>query len=114
MAYMQQMEGLLTRFFFLHSRMQARLKQWNDSDQATYGYRQMSLLDMPYLRRLQDQLWDDLDDAMLTARLHENLAELERYAVVVGQMMDGKAIDRDAGGFENAALFQLPKVTVSV
>jgi hypothetical protein len=110
MAYMQQMEGLLTRFFFLHARMQARLKQWSDTDQATYGYQQMSLLAMPYLRRLQDQLWDDLDDAALTARLHENFAELERYAAVVMQMIDGKTIDRHAGGFENAAVFQLPKV----
>ena len=53
MAYMQQLEGLLTRFFFLHARMQHKLKQWNDTDQAAYGYQQMSLLDMPYLHRIQ-------------------------------------------------------------
>jgi len=110
MAYMQSIEGLLTRFFFLHARMQARLKQWYDSDQASYGYGQMSLHDMPYLLRMQDQLWDELDDDALTARLQGNFAELERYAAVVMQMMDGKTIDRDAGGFENAAVFQLPKV----
>ena len=111
MAYMQQLEGLLTRFFFLHARMQAKLKQWSDADQASYGYQQMSLLDMPYLHRLQGQLWDDIDDATLTARLHENFADLERYAEVILQMAAGKTIDRDAGGFENAAVFQLPKVS---
>jgi hypothetical protein len=114
MAYMQQREGLLTRFFFLHARMQAKLKQWNDVDQGSYGYQQMSLLDMPYLHRIQGQLWDDIDDATLTARLHENLADLERYAEVILQMAAGKTIDRDAGGFENAAVFQLPKATVAV
>ena len=62
---MQQIEGLLTRFCFLHARMQARLKQWHDTDQASYGYQQMSLLDMPYLHRIQNQLWDELDDCCL-------------------------------------------------
>ena len=114
MAYMQQLEGLLTRFFFLHARMQAKLKQWNDVDQGSYGYQQMSLLDMPYLHRIQGQLWDDIDDATLTARLHENFAELERYAEVILQMAAGKTIDRDAGGFENATVFQLQKVSVAV
>ena len=61
MAYMQQIEGLLTRFFFLHARMQARLKVWNDTDRQSYGYQRMSLHDMPYLLRMQDALWDDLD-----------------------------------------------------
>ena len=36
--------------------------------------------------------------------------ELERYAAVVMQMIEGKTIERDAGGFENAAVFQLPRV----
>jgi hypothetical protein len=113
MAYMQQLEALLTRFFFLHARMQHKLKQWNDADQASYGYRQMSLLDMPYLHRIQGQLWDDIDDATLTTRLHENFAELERYAAVILQMAAGKTIDRNHGGFDNAAVFQLPKATVA-
>ncbi|BCS35276.1 halogenase [Luteitalea sp. TBR-22] len=113
MAYMQQLEGLLTRFFFLHARMQARLKAWSDSDQASYGYQQMSLLDMPYLHRIQGQLWDDIDDATLTMRLTENFAELERYADVILQMAAGKTIARDHGGFENAAVFQLPKAHVA-
>ncbi len=56
-------------------------------------------------------MWDDIDDATLTARLHENFAELERYAEVILQMTEGKTIDRDAGGFENAAVFQLSKVS---
>lgn len=113
MAYMQQLEGLLTRFFFLHARMQHKLKQWSDTDQASYGYQQMSLLDMPYLHRIQGQLWDDIDDATLTLRLQENLAELERYAEVILQMAAGRTIDRNAGGFDNAAVFQLPKAHVA-
>ncbi len=113
MAYMQQLEGLLTRFFFLHARMQARLKHWSDADQASYGYQQMSLLDMPYLHRIQGELADDIDDATLTARLHANFAELERYAEVILQMAGGRTIDRNAGGFDNAAVFQLPKATVA-
>lgn len=113
MAYMRQLDGLLTRFFFLHGRMQHKLKQWHDSDQAVYGYQQMSLLDMPYLHRIQGQLWDDMDDAALTMRLTENFAELERYADVILQMAAGRTIDRDYGGFDNAAVFQLPKATVT-
>lgn len=114
MAYMQQLEGLLTRFFYLHTRMQQKLKQWSDADRTGYGYQQMSLLDMPYLKRLQGQLDEELDDAALTARLEANFAELERYADVIQHMASGKAIDRDHGGFENAALFQLPRTVVAV
>lgn len=114
MPYMRQLEGLLTRFFFLHARMQHKLKQWHDIDRAAYGYQQMSLLDMPYLHRIQGELSDDIDDATLTARLHGNFAELERYAEVILQMAGGRTIDRNAGGFDNAAVFQLPKATVAV
>jgi hypothetical protein len=94
--------------------MQHLLKQWSDADQATYAFQQISLLDMPYLHRLQDQLWDDIDDAMLTMRLHENFADLERFADVILQMAEGRKIARDLGGFENAGMFQLSKVTVAV
>ena len=90
------------------------MKQWSDIDQATYAYQQMSLLDMPYLHRLQDQLCDDIDDATLTTRLHENFADLERYAEVILQMAEGRTIARDPGGFENAAMFQLSKASVTV
>jgi hypothetical protein len=93
--------------------MQAWLMAWSDSDQVSYGYQQMSLLDMPYLHRIQGQLWDDIDDATLTMRLTENFAELERYADVILQMAAGKTIARDHGGFENAAVFQLPKAHVA-
>jgi hypothetical protein len=113
MAYMERIEGLLTRFFFLHGRMQHRLKQWNDSDQASYAYRQLSVLDMPLLRRLQDQLWDDLDDDALTQRLESNFAELERFAAVLQMMASGGAIDRDHAGLENASAFQLEVASLS-
>lgn len=109
MAYMARVEGLLTRFFFLHGRMQRRLKEWSDADQASYAYRQLSVLDMPMLRRLQDQLWDDLDDEALTRRLESNFAELERFAEVLLVMASGGTIDRDHGGLENAGVFQLEK-----
>lgn len=113
MAYMQQIEGLLARFFFLHARMQQRLRRWYEADTASYGYQRMSLLDMPYLHRIQGQLCDDIDDATLTLRLQENLSELERYADVIVQMAEGRTVDRDHGGFENAAVFQLPKAAVT-
>ena len=88
----------MRRFFVLHARMQQMLKQWHDSDQAAYGYQQMSLLDMPYLHRIQGQLWDDIDDATLTARLQENFAELERYAKVILQMAAGQTIAEGCRG----------------
>ncbi len=112
-AYMRQLEGLLTRFFYLHARMQHTLRTWSETDTASYGYAQMSLLDMPYLKRLQGQLDGELDDAALTQRLQDNFVELERYADVIRQMAAGTTIDANAGGFEHANIFQLPR-TVTV
>ncbi|MBA2356600.1 MAG: halogenase [Acidobacteria bacterium] len=115
LAYMQQLDGLLTRFFFLHTRMQARLRQWNEADTPTgYGHAHVNYMDVPYLRTLQRGLADPLTDEQLTARLTTNLADLERFAQVLLQMAAGATLDRDAAGFEHVGALQLPKARVGL
>jgi flavin-dependent dehydrogenase len=115
LAYMQQLDGLLTRFFFLHTRMQAKLRQWDVDDTAnSYGHGHVNYMDVPYLKAIQGSLADTLTDEQLTARLHENLAQLERFAEVLMRMPAGATLERDQAGFENVAALQLPKVGVTV
>ena len=115
LAYMQQLDPLLTRFFFLHTRMQARLRQW-DVDDATkaYGHGHVNYMDVPYLRALKQSLADGLTDEQLLARLHENFANLERFAEVILRMAAGERLDGDVAGFENITALQLPRATASV
>ncbi|HTU99010.1 MAG TPA: NAD(P)/FAD-dependent oxidoreductase [Luteitalea sp.] len=115
LAYMQQLDLLLTRFFYLHTRMQAKLREWDAEDVSkAYGHDYLSLLDVPYLRTLQESLADELTDEQLTARLHANFAELERFADVILRMAAGERLETDAAGFENIGAIQLPRARASV
>ena len=112
--YMQQRDPLLTRFFYLHTRMQAKLRQWDLDDTAnSYGHAHVNYMDVPYLKALQQGLADPLTDEQLTARLEENFARLEQFADVLMRMPAGVTLDRDAAGFDNVTALQLPRASVT-
>ena len=113
LGFMQQLDPLLARFFHLHTRMQAKLREWDVEDAgAVYGHGHVNYMDVPYLRALQQGLADTLSDEQVTARLHENFAALERFAAVLMRMPAGERLDRDVAGFENVAALQLPRAHV--
>lgn len=114
LAYMRSIEPLLYRFFLLHARMQRRLREWDAAD-ASGGYerRYVNFMDVPWLKALQMSLADPLDEAGLTARLHENLAALERFADLLLRMAAGHKLERDDAGFENVGALQLGSHLVS-
>ncbi len=111
LEYMRSIEPLLYRFFLVHARMQRRLRDWSASDAADgYGQRYVNFMEVPWLKRLQMGLDDPLDAAALTARLTQNLADLERFADVLLRMAGGGVVERDAGGFDNVGALRLPAV----
>ena len=113
-AYMQQLDGLLTRFFFLHGRMQAKLRHWHDEDHVNrYGHAHVNYMDVPFLKALQASLADTLSDDELTTRIEANFRELERFSQVILRMAAGEQLDRHAAGFENVAALQLPRPRVA-
>lgn len=114
MAFMRELDPLLTRFFLLHTRMQARLRQWYaQDDPSAYGHAHVNYMDVPFLEAMQRSLADTLTRDQLRARLADNLAHLERFAEVLLQMPAGRTLERDAAGFENAGILQLPRVSVT-
>jgi hypothetical protein len=113
-AYLQRLDGLLTRFFFLHGRMQAKLRQWHDADHVNrYGHAHVNYMDVPYLKALQAGLADTLSDDELTTRVEANFRDLERFSQVILRMAAGERLDRHAAGFENVAALQLPQLGVA-
>jgi len=79
--FIASIEDLMRRFFVLHARMQQFLKAWNDIDARNYGAGFASVVTPEWLRRLQAELGGPLlEDGALRARLHTNLALLERFA----------------------------------
>ena len=71
---------LLRRFFALHVSMQDYLRAWHRSDTTMLTEGFASVVDVPYLSRLQDELDYPHDEASLRQTLEANLAWLERFA----------------------------------
>lgn len=110
LEFMRGLEPMLYRFFLLHGRMQRRLRTWNDTDAAdAYAQGFVDFLDVPWLRALQGGLDDQLDAETLSARLHDNLAALERFAEVLMRMAGGGVLGRYEDGFAHVDTLQLPR-----
>jgi flavin-dependent dehydrogenase len=108
LGYMRSLEPLLYRFFLLHARMQRRLREWDAGDESGgYARQYVNFMDIPWLRGLQMSLADTLDESALTARLHENLSALERFAELLLRMAAGETLARDEAGVENVGALQL-------
>jgi flavin-dependent dehydrogenase len=79
--FIASIEDLMRRFFVLHARMQQFLRAWNVIDQRDYGAGFASVVTAEWLRQLQAELGGPLlEDHALRARLHTNVALLERFA----------------------------------
>lgn len=79
--FMQSIDPLMRRFFVLHARMQQFLRAWDLADDGEYSGEGASVLDIPWLSRLQAGLdAHPVDDESLRHRLVSNLALLEGFA----------------------------------
>jgi flavin-dependent dehydrogenase len=80
--FMESIDHLLRRFFVLHARMQAFFRAWDLADDAgAYADSWANVVDLEFLRTLQEQLADPhMPDEALRARLETNFALLERFA----------------------------------
>ena len=79
-AFIQSIDPLLRRFFALHVTMQDYLREWHRRDTTMLVEGFASVVDEPYLRRLQNELDAPHDDASLRATLEANVAWLEKFA----------------------------------
>ena len=79
-AFIQSIDPLLRRFFALHVQMQDYLRDWHlrDTTMLVDGF--ASVVEEPYLWRLQNELDAEHDDASLRATLEANVAWLEKFA----------------------------------
>jgi flavin-dependent dehydrogenase len=79
--FMESIDPLMRRFFLLHARMQRFFRGWDLIDDGDYASDATSVVDVPWLGRLQASLGDPLmDDDALRKRLAGNLALLEGFA----------------------------------
>lgn len=79
--FLTSIELLMRRFTVLHARMQACLRAWDVADRGAYAGWYRGILDVPFLRQLQNALGGErLDDGPLRAKLEENVELLERFA----------------------------------
>ena len=79
-AFIQSIDPLLRRFFALHVTMQDYLREWHRRDTTMLVDGFASVVDEPYLWRLQNELDAPHDDASLRATLEANVAWLEKFA----------------------------------
>lgn len=79
-AFIQSIDPLLRRFFALHVSMQDYLRDWHHQDSSKLVEGFASVVDEPYLWRLQNELDAEHDDASLRATLEANVAWLEKFA----------------------------------
>jgi hypothetical protein len=91
-AFIQSIDPLLRRFFALHVSMQDYLRAWHTTDTTMLTEGFASVVDEPYLYRLQDELNYAHDDASLRQTLEANLAWLERFAAAI-RGLDGTTPD---------------------
>ena len=71
----------MRRFLVLHARMQSLFNAWDRADATPYGNAAANVMDVGFLRRLQNSLDDPLmEDGDLRARLESNFALLEAFA----------------------------------
>ena len=82
-AFIQSIDPLLRRFFTLHVQMQDYLRDWYRHDTTKLVEGMASVVDEPYLWRLQNELDATHDDASLKATLEANVAWLERFAAAI-------------------------------
>ena len=82
-AFIQSIDPLLRRFFTLHVTMQDYLREWyrRDTTRLVEGF--ASVVDEPYLSRLQNELDAVHDEASLRATLEANVAWLEKFAAAI-------------------------------
>jgi len=82
-AFIQSIDPLLRRFFTLHVTMQDYLREWyrRDTTRLVEGF--ASVVDEPYLWRLQNELDAVHDEASLRATLEANVAWLEKFAAAI-------------------------------
>ena len=88
LAFLQSIIGQMRRFFVLHTRMQQYLRDWHLREPSRLVEGFANVIDVDFLRRLQDTLDAEHDDASLRRQLDENLALLERFAQVIKSMAD--------------------------
>jgi hypothetical protein len=82
-AFIQSIDPLLRRFFALHVTMQDYLRDWHRRDATMLVDGFASVVDEPYLSRLQNELDAAHDDASLRATLEANVAWLEKFAAAL-------------------------------
>jgi flavin-dependent dehydrogenase len=79
--FIASIEPLMSRFMVLHARMQSLFNAWDRADATPYGNGAANVMDVGFLRRLQNSLADPLmEDGDLRARLESNFALLEAFA----------------------------------
>jgi len=79
--FISSIEPLMSRFMVLHARMQSLFNAWDRTDATPYRNAAANVMDVGFLRRLQNSLADPLmEDDDLRARLESNFALLEAFA----------------------------------
>jgi flavin-dependent dehydrogenase len=88
LAFLQSIERQMLRFFVLHTRMQQYLRDWHLREPSRLANGFANVIDVDFLRRLQDSLDAEHDEASLRRQIDENLTLLERFAQVIKSMAD--------------------------
>ena len=79
--FIASIEPLMRRFLVLHARMQSLFNAWDRADATPYANAAANVMDVGFLRRLQNSLDGPLmEDGDLRARLETNFALLEAFA----------------------------------
>jgi flavin-dependent dehydrogenase len=88
LEFLRSIERQMLRFFVLHTRMQQYLRDWHLREPSflTDGF--VNVIDVDFLRRLQDSLDAEHDEASLRRQIDDNLTLLERFAQVIKSMAD--------------------------
>jgi flavin-dependent dehydrogenase len=88
LAFLQSIERQMLRFFVLHTRMQQYLRDWHLREPSRLVDGFANVIDVDFLRVLQDSLDAAHDETSLRRQLDENLTLLERFAQVIKSMAD--------------------------
>lgn len=81
--FLASVAGVMSRYALLHARMQQFFREWNALEEETDAYAYVDALSLDFLYRLDEQLIAETSEEELKARLADNMALFEQFAVAI-------------------------------